>query len=162
MYKILRATLAIIALSATLPPTALAQTSASSDADAIAKQLQRYERTLNTADIDGVMELYAKDAVFMPQHSLPAVGRDAVRSAYRHVFDTIKLNIRFEIDEVHQLSNDWAFARTRSTGTVKVLASDQAPIPAANQELFVLHREGDDEWRFVRYIFSTTTPATQR
>ena len=125
-------------------------------------QLQRYELTLNAADIDGIMELYAENAVFMPQHSLPVVGRDAVRSAYRHVFDTIKLNIRFEIDEVRPLSSDWAFARTRSTGTVKVLASDQAPIPEANQELFVLHREDDGQWRFVRYIFSTTNPPTQR
>ena len=90
------------------------------------------------------------------------MGRDAVRIAYRHVFDTIKLNIRFEIDEVRPLSSDWAFARTRSTGTVKVLASDQAPIPEANQELFVLHREDDGQWRFVRYIFSTTNPPTQR
>jgi len=162
MYKILCTTLAIIALSATLPLTAPAQTPSSSDAGAIAKQLQRYELTLNAADIDGVMELYAENAVFMPQHSLPVVGRDAVRSAYRHVFDTIKLNIRFEIDEVRPLSSDWAFARTRSTGTVKVLASDQAPIPEANQELFVLHREDDGQWRFVRYIFSTTNPPTQR
>ena len=116
MYKILCTTLAIIALSATLPLTAPAQTLSSSDAGAIAKQLQRYELTLNAADIDGIMELYAENAVFMPQHSLPVVGRDAVRSAYRHVFDTIKLNIRFEIDEVRPLSSDWAFARTRSTG----------------------------------------------
>ena len=80
MYKILCTTLAIIALSATLPLTALAQTLSSSDAGAIAKQLQRYELTLNAADIDGIMELYAENAVFMPQHSLPVVGRDAFRT----------------------------------------------------------------------------------
>ena len=84
MYKILCTTLAIIALSATLPLTAPAQTLSSSDAGAIAKQLKRYELTLNAADIDGIMELYAENAVFMPQHSLPVVGRDAVRIAYRH------------------------------------------------------------------------------
>src|SRR5438445_154528 len=72
----------------------------------------------------------------------------------------------FDFDEVRQahwlIESDWAFARTRSTGTVKVLASDQASIPEANQELFVLHREDDGQWRFVRYIFSTTNPPTQR
>jgi ketosteroid isomerase-like protein len=81
------------------------------------------------------MTLYTADGVFMPQHSLPAVGREAVRVAYDHVFATIKLNIRFEIDEIQPLSRDCAFARTRSTGQVNVLASDQPAAPEANQEL---------------------------
>ena len=107
------------------------------------------------------MTLYADDTVFMPQHSLPAVGRDAVRTAYHHVFDTIKLDIRFTIDEVSPLSRDWAFARTRSNGTVKVLSSAQPAGAEANQELFLLHREADGQWRIARYIFSTTNPTKQ-
>jgi len=132
--------------------------SADSDRKAIAHQLDRYEQALNSADIDTVMKLYAQDAVFMPQHSLPAQGPDSIRMAYRHVFDTIRLNIDFTVDEINVLSKDWAYARTRSYGTVKVLANDQLPTPEANQELFLLHRERDGEWRFARYIFSTTNP----
>ncbi|MGH6809984.1 MAG: YybH family protein [Ensifer adhaerens] len=129
---------------------------------AITQQLQNYQKALNASDVDAVMKLYAEDAVFMPQHSLPAVGRDAVRSAYRRVFDTIKLDIRFDIDEVRALSTDWAYARTRSNGTVKVLSGNAAPMPEANQELFILHRETDGAWRFARYIFSTTNAPPQR
>ena len=99
--------------------------------------------------------------VFMPQNSLPVIGRNAVRTAYRQVFDAIKLNIRFEIDEIRPLSTDWAYARTRSNGTVKVLASGQAQAPEVNQELFILHRADDGRWRFARYIFSTTNPPAQ-
>ena len=128
------------------------------DRTAITHQLNRYEQALNSADIDTVMKLYAQDAVFMPQHSLPAEGRDAVLTAYRHVFDTIRLNIDFTVDEIGVLSKDGAYARTRSNGTVKVLATDLPPAPEANQELFLLHRERDGEWRFARYIFSTTNP----
>ncbi|MDR7099345.1 uncharacterized protein (TIGR02246 family) [Lysobacter niabensis] len=145
-----------------LPLSASAAEPASSDAEAaIHQQLNRYEQALNSADVDRVMTLYADDAVFMPQHSLPAVGRDAVRTAYRHVFDTIKLDIRFVVDEVRPLSRDWAFARTRSEGTVKVLGSDQPASAEANQELFLLHRETDGQWRIARYIFSTTNPPKQ-
>ncbi|MGY2487758.1 YybH family protein [Cupriavidus sp. CP313] len=144
----------------------LAATAGKADANeaaraAITRQLDRYERALNASDIDGVMQLYARDATFMPQNSQPAVGRDAVRDAYRRVFDTIKLNIDFKIDEIRPVSRDWAYARTRSTGTVKVLASDQSPGPECNQELFLLQREADGQWRFARYIFSTTNPARQ-
>jgi len=128
---------------------------------AILKQLKRYERALNASDIDSVMTLYAEDGVFMPQHSPPAVGHDAVRAAYQRVFDMIKLDIRFQIDEIRALSRNWAYARTRSAGTVKLLASDQPPGPEANQELFLLHCETNGQWRIARYIFSTTNPPKQ-
>ncbi|MFL9998667.1 SgcJ/EcaC family oxidoreductase [Paraburkholderia sediminicola] len=158
MSSTFRALLAAVALNAVFPLTAVATTPASSDAAnvAISQQLLRYEEALNSSDLDRVMTLYANDAVFMPQGSLPAVGRDAVRTAYRRVFDSIKLNIRFQIDEIRTLSRDWAYARTRSSGTVKVLGSNQPPGPEANQELFLLHRETGGQWRFVRYIFATT------
>lgn len=149
-----------VALATLLPLTVTASESKPVDRDlaAITRQLDRYEQALNSSDVDTVMKLYAEDAVFMPQHSLPAEGRDAVRTAYVHVFDTIHLDIDFTIDEIAVLSHDWAYARTRSNGTVKVLASDQPPAPEANQELFLMHRESDGQWRFARYIFSTTNP----
>lgn len=155
--------LVTVALTALLSLSASASEPKPADRDrtAITHQLDRYEQALNSADIDTVMKLYARDAVFMPQHALPAEGRDAIQTAYRHVFDTIDLDIDFSIDEIRVLSHDWAYARTRSNGTVKVLASDQPPAPEANQELFLLHRESDGQWRFARYIFSTTNPPRQ-
>jgi hypothetical protein len=69
---------------------------------------------------------------------IPMRRIEQVDLLYQHVFDAIKLNIPFEIDEIRPLSNDWAYARTRSNGTVKVLGSDQAQAREANQELFVL------------------------
>lgn len=139
-----------------------AEDSANKEKVAITQQLKTYERALNTADLDAVMQLYAKDAVFMPQHNLPAVGREAVKGAYIQVFKAIRLDIQFTIDEIILVSKDWAVARTRSNGKVKVIASGQPPAPEANQELFLLHRESDGKWRFARYIFSTTNPPKQQ
>ncbi|WP_200872621.1 hypothetical protein [Cupriavidus sp. SK-4] len=34
--------------------------------------------------------------------------------------------------------------------------SEVRPGPEANQELFLLRREADGQWRFARYIFTTT------
>ncbi len=65
----------LIAVLATLVPlSAMASESGPVDRDraAITRQLDRYEQALNGADVDGVMKLYAGDAVFMPQHSPPA------------------------------------------------------------------------------------------
>ncbi|AJO79673.1 SgcJ/EcaC family oxidoreductase [Pseudomonas sp. MRSN 12121] len=152
--------IAMILGASVLPMAAQAAAPASSDAvrNEVTRQLERYERALNASNVDQVMTLYAKDAVFMPQNSQPVVGRDAVRAAYRQIFGQIKLEVDFTIDEIQPLSPDWAFARTRSKGTVKVLAGDGKASPEGNQEVFLLHRESDGQWRFARYIFSTTNP----
>lgn len=119
--------------------------------------LSTYEKALNESSTDTVMTLYANDGVFMPQHSLPNVGPKAVRAAYSHVFQAIKLNIKFTIDEIKQISPEWAFARTRSAGFVTINATGDKG-PEANQELFVFQKQESGEWKIARYIFSTTNP----
>lgn len=160
MHRVLRNILTATTLTSLLPLGAVAADNA--DTQAIRRQLQRYEKALNASDTEAVMELYTTDAVFMPQHSSPAVGRDAVRAAYDGVFKAIKLDIKFAVDEVEPLSSAWAYARTRSSGMVKVLGTQAPPGAEANQELFLLRKEPDGQWRFARYIFSTTNPPAPR
>lgn len=120
--------------------------------------LRAYEGALNRGDVPGITSLYAPDAVFMAQHRAPAVGQRAIETAYREILGAIRLDIRFEIDEVVVVSANVAWARTRSTGTTTILASD-ARVSEGNQELFVLVRDGlGGDWRIGRYIFSTTLP----
>ena len=122
--------------------------------------LSTYEQALNASDAAAVMTLYADDGVFMPQHSAPHVGKEAVRAAYDGVFEAIKLDIEFTVDEILQVSPHWAFARTRSEGLVTINATGDKG-PEANQELFVLNKQEDSEWKIARYIFSTTNPPQQ-
>jgi len=140
------------ALAASFPASA-----ESADAAAIHQVLQAYEAALNAQDTDTIVSLYADDGVFMPQHSLPQVGRESIRAAYEAVFKAIALDIEFEVDEIGLLAADWAFARTRSEGTVRINASGDTG-PEANQELFLFRRADDGKWKIARYIFSTTNP----
>lgn len=120
--------------------------------------LRAYETALNRGDIDAIVSLYAPDAVFMAQHRVPAVGRAEIETAYRQILGVIRLDITFEIDEVVVVSPTVAYARTRSSGTTTILASD-LQVSEGNQELFVLVRQpSGDDWRIGRYIFSTTRP----
>ncbi|MEW6438726.1 MAG: SgcJ/EcaC family oxidoreductase [Pseudomonadota bacterium] len=129
----------------------------SADEKAVADALKAYEKALNESDTEAVMQLYARDGVFMPQNSPSSVGANAVRSAYVAVFNTIKLTVKFEIAEIKQLSPEWVLARTNSAGTVRINATG-AVIPEANQELFVFEKVGGS-WKIARYCFSTTNPA---
>ena len=159
MSTLFHTMLTALPLSLALPLTAAAVvTSFDGKATAaILEQLQRYERALNASDIDHVMVLYGEAPVFMPQHAPALVGRDAVRAGYRQVFDTIKLNVRFDVHEIQEVG-DWAWARTSSAGRTRILASG-ADIEEGNNELFVFRRE-NGVWKIHRYLFSTNQPRT--
>jgi uncharacterized protein (TIGR02246 family) len=125
------------------------------DEQAIAVVLTKYQDALNQSDTNAVMNLYAPDGVFMPQHFPSSVGAAAVRKAYDAVFEAITLTVKFEVAEIKQIAPDWAIARTNSAGKVKVNTGQGGP--EANQELFAFQKIGD-AWKIARYCFSTTNP----
>ena len=124
---------------------------------AVAAVLAKYQDALNKSDTKAVMELYASDGVFMPQHFPSSVGADAVRKAYNAVFSAITLSVKFDVAEIHQIAPDWAIARTNSAGTTTDHATG-AKSAEGNQELFVLKRDDDGSWKIARYSFSPTNP----
>jgi hypothetical protein len=52
--------------------------------------LSAYLELLANNNVDGILELYSSEPVFIPQYAPPAVGREAVRKAYEWVFATLK------------------------------------------------------------------------
>ena len=126
------------------------------DTQAIRSLLQRYEQALNTSNTEAVTQLYSADGVFMAQHFPSSVGIEAVRHAYDNVFGAIRLTVTFDIQEVHPVTSEWAFARSSSYGTVLVHATGESSAEA-NQELFVLQKV-EGAWKIARYCFSTTNP----
>lgn len=117
--------------------------------------LKSYGAALNGNDIEAIMGLYGNTPVFMPQHAPALVGRDAVRAGYTRVFNTIKLNVRFDVHEVEE-AGEWAWARTSSAGRTRIL-SNGAENTEGNNELFVFRRE-NGAWKIHRYLFSTNQP----
>src|SRR5262249_19333704 len=123
----------VAALVALVPVAARADEKA--DEKAVREVIAGYEKGLNASDAAGVTKLFAAEAVVMAPNNPPAVGREIIGKVYEGLFKAVKLDIKFEVDEVKVLSDRWAMARTRSKFTVKV--GDAAPQPDANQELFV-------------------------
>lgn len=114
--------------------------------------IKTYEIALNTSDIDAILGLYGTQPVFMPQHAPALVGRDAVRAGYKQVFETIKLDVRFEIHEIQE-AGDWAWARTSSAGRTHILVTD-IELQEGNNEMFIFRKEAG-KWKIHRYLFST-------
>jgi uncharacterized protein (TIGR02246 family) len=119
--------------------------------------LNSYERALNASDVAGIVRLYTDDAVVLAPGAPSAVGSDAVRAAYTGIFQTIDIDLTFEIAEVKVVSPDWAFLRSTSHGVATILATG-AQVPSSNQELFVL-RASQGRWQLARYSFSSVLPS---
>ncbi len=117
--------------------------------------ISRYETALTGNDIKGVLAVYGKKPVFMPQHAPAQVGRDAVKQAYANVFNTIKLDIKFTIHKI-EVQGDTAWARTSSAGKTKILAADVV-VKEGNNELFIFKNE-DGNWKIHQSLFSTNQP----
>lgn len=119
----------------------------------IEQLLNKYERALNTGDVQTAVQLYTDDGVLMAPENPPAVGSKILQQAYAGIFQAIALQLKFQIAETQLLSPEWALLRTTSTGTVKILANG-AEVPGSNQELFLL-RKTNGQWKIARYSFSS-------
>jgi uncharacterized protein (TIGR02246 family) len=126
---------------------------------AVTEVLHAYNIALNSSDTNAVVPLYSEDGVFMPPYSPSAVGRAALRKAYDDVFAAIRLTVKFNIEEIVEMSPDWAFARTNSAGTTLTHATGKTSAEG-NQELFIFRKDHDGKFRIARYSFSSTNPRT--
>jgi uncharacterized protein (TIGR02246 family) len=117
--------------------------------------IKSYQKSLNASDTDAALALYGKDPVFMPQYSPALNGRDAVKAGYDHVFNTIRLNVRFTIHEIVELG-DLAYVRTTSAGKTEIL-QNKTTVKEANNELFIFRRE-EGKWKIHRYLFASSNP----
>lgn len=122
-----------------------------SDEQAIRQVLDTYRKALNNSDADLAASVYADDGVFMPDH-IPTCSGTEIRGAYVQIFDTIKLDVEFQYDEI-SVHGDVAVARTRSEGKLTVLADDAVVEDEQNRELFVLARR-DGAWKIASYMFN--------
>ena len=93
----------------------------------------------------------------MAQGFQTQIGHDAIRTWYTECFKAIALDVKVEIKEVVVASDQYAFARTASSGTQKVHQTGGSS-KEANQELFVLQKESG-EWKIARYCFCSMNPA---
>jgi len=159
-----------IALSCVAAKPALAATTAPKAAPAatplslashqraeIRSVIERYGQALNAGNVDAIVQLYTPEGAVLAPNAPTAVGEQAVHDSYVATFQAISLDIAFQIAEIHLLAPDWAYARSTSSGTIRIIANGQV-VPEANQELFVLRRLRG-EWKIARYAFSTTLPA---
>lgn len=137
--------------TATLPPQATFGT-----------LVERYAAAWRADDVDGVMNLFTRDAVLMPHHGdTPVVGREAIRA---HWFPggTSGIDLqRYEFNVDDALS-DGALGIAHGRFTIAFSmprGANAAHYANAGNFMMVFRREGGG-WKIARYIWNDPLPAT--
>ena len=120
------------------------------------KILDTYSKALDANDVETLVELYSPNGVFMREGMPAAVGQDTLRTSYKAIFATLKVGLKFSVQEAEQ-SGDLGWARALSTGTVKVLSTGAETRDSFNQ-LVVFRREGG-AWKIRSYLFASDKAA---
>ena len=120
------------------------------------KILDTYSKALDANDVETLVELYSPNGVFMREDMPAVVGRDALRDSYKNVFATLKVGLSFKVQEAEQ-SGDLGWARSVSTGKVKVLPSGAETTESYNQ-LIVFRKEGG-AWKIRSYLYASNKAA---
>jgi uncharacterized protein (TIGR02246 family) len=118
--------------------------------------VRAYFEAGNRSDVDGVLALFAEDAVVMAEGWETAIGRPEIRSVYERTLapSRVRRDLRVEVDDIVE-GDDVAAVRTHSSGTVSRLEYG-ASVDVFYRELFVLRRSAG-RWLVAAYMFNSPT-----
>lgn len=106
---------------------------------------------LSASNAEGAVAAYAPDGVFCPYNLPSASGTEELLASNRQIFDTIKLDIDFDVREV-VVSSDLAYAITASNRQVTALEPG-VKVAEENREVFICKRV-DGAWKIACYMFN--------
>ncbi|WP_178391871.1 YybH family protein [Caballeronia sordidicola] len=142
-------------VSADVQVSNAAQASNAPGRAAIEATIAQYFQALNHGNLDGVLTLYTDDPVLLPFLHPTVVGTEAVRKNYENTFPQIRFQMHSTIQELVQMSPEWAYVRTESAGIFTPTKTGLGA-PTTFHELFLLRKTSDGKWHIARYSFSPT------
>ena len=126
----------------------------SNEESRIRSTINLYEKALNNSSVEGISQIFTGDGIVILQGSPTMIGADAIQQFYIKLFEALDFDLQFNIDEVVQMSSDWAFVRTSTTGTNMVLANNSSRA-GSGHEIFILKKQKDGNWKIARYAGSS-------
>ena len=112
-----------------------------------------WEEAYKAGDVDGLMELYADDAVDMPPGYPASVGKDAIRADFDWFYDNFTVVERpFEIVDIW-ISGNLATRRAEWSQTLQ-LKEDGEPLPPEFGKCIVGFEKFGNEWKIIYEIWN--------
>ncbi len=118
--------------------------------------MERYAAALRSGNVEALVALYTPNGVFMRENMPAAVGRDALRAAYKEVFAALKVDLAFSIQET-EVVGDIAWLRSTSKARSRCCRQvPRQPIRSMNSSFFAASRATG---RFAATCTARTSPA---
>jgi uncharacterized protein (TIGR02246 family) len=124
----------------------------SADLQAIKRLREAFITAYNKRDVDGLVQLFTEDAVFIPADDATCEGRNEIADYLGDIMDEMPATLEFDVQET-QVQGSWAFERIDVTLTVNEVASgEEGEIWA--RYLWVLRRRPGGSWQIARIIYN--------
>lgn len=130
--------------------------SAATDEQAIRGANERWLQLIRSKDASGIGQLYAQDAVALPEYEKAAIGREAIAKLWGRQMQTPNYALTFGTDQlIFSTSGDMALDRGWYRFSAK---GPKGPINDTGKYV-VVWRKIDGEWKVAADIYNTDLPA---
>ena len=130
--------------------------STEADVEALRELVRQYDDVASAGDWDGLVALYAGNAVQMPPDEPIVLGQEAIRSRTESSPAQSAYEVRSVVEDVHVLS-DWAFLRMSYTESWIPQSGDETTI-VEGKWLLICQRQADGAWRITNEIWNEDKP----
>ena len=124
------------------------------DIEAIKNVIEEYDVAVNAGDVDGLVSLYADDAVRMPPNNPASVGKEAIHDWFQAVFEQYYATELDQTCEEVLVCGDWAFVWGTYTVTLTPKVGGE-PIRHAGEWMEFHKRQPADSWSIYRHIYNS-------
>jgi uncharacterized protein (TIGR02246 family) len=125
----------------------------------IERLAHQWEEAANTAQVEGLVEIYAPDAVILPPGGPSIEGSATIRELFRQEFDQFDTKIAFTTQAI-EVEGNMAYRRGRYVWRGTPRGSGQQTFETTNKFLEVWKRQPDGTWRLTVDIWNAAEQPT--
>ncbi len=125
--------------------------STEADGEALRALIRQFDADFKAGNLDGVIALYADDAVQMPPNSPIVIGKDSLRSGYEGFLEANTVEISSTVEDI-QVSGDWAFLRLSFTDSITPKDGGDTTT-GGGKWVLIFERQADRSWRIATEIW---------
>jgi len=130
--------------------------STETDVAAIKALLVNNQSMITSGDLEGWIDQFTEDAVFMQPDEEVVNGKEAGREAVRPWYEDFDMGIAVSVDEIEVLG-DRAFARWSCAFQATPKSGGDTTERNA-KEIWILRRQPDDSWKCSHIIYNYDAP----
>lgn len=108
-----------------------------------------YEEALNNGNVEKVLQQFTSDGILLLQGSPTIKGTEAMKGFYSSIFNVIDFDLAFNIEELVEISDEWAYVRTITSSKTDLQADENG------HEIFLFNKKEAGQWRIARYAGSS-------